>query len=80
MLEQLKKFKNGVRGGAYPKDRNGKPKDIDGLQMQAIIKAIPDEQAMKDVIAYIRQEAKKGTLGKMPTQTATKSNTPTNNK
>jgi cytochrome c553 len=78
MLEQLKKFKYGVRGGAYPKDNKGSPRDVDGQQMKAVMLQIPNEQAMKDVIAYIRQEAKKGTLGKKPTQeAATKTTTPT---
>ena len=65
MLEQLKKFKRGIRG-ANPKDR-------EGLTMRPLLNAalnkakadaktagvtITDEQAMKDVIAYIRQTAR----------------------
>ena len=47
MLEQLKKFKQGQRGA--------NTKDIEGMTMAPIVKAtIPDEQAMKDVITYIR--------------------------
>jgi cytochrome c553 len=45
MLTQLKKFKSGVRGT--------NPKDLTGPAMRAIAMTLPDEQAMKDVIAHI---------------------------
>ena len=46
LLSQLKKFKTGVRGS--------NPKDITGQQMRPMAMMLADEQAMKDVIAYIR--------------------------
>ncbi len=46
LLRQLQNFKGGVRGAH--------PKDITGAQMRAIIGTLPDEQAMKDVVAYIQ--------------------------
>lgn len=46
MLAQLKKFKEGVRGT--------NPQDIGGMQMRPMSMTLVDEQAMKDVIAYIR--------------------------
>ena len=46
MLEQLKKFKNGMRGAH--------PKDTWGATMAPMAKTLPDEQTMKDVIAYIK--------------------------
>lgn len=46
MLEQLQKFKNGMRGAH--------PKDSWGATMAPMAKTLPDEQAMKDVIAYIK--------------------------
>ncbi len=49
MLAQLKKFKEGVRGT--------NPKDIGGMQMRPMSMTLVDEQAMKDVIAYIRSIA-----------------------
>lgn len=45
MLRQLKKFKEGIRGAH--------PKDLEGMQMAPMAKMLADEQAMKDVIAYI---------------------------
>ena len=42
----LKKFKEGVRGT--------NPQDIGGMQMRPMSMTLVDEQAMKDVIAYIR--------------------------
>ena len=51
MLAQLKKFKEGVRGT--------NPKDIGGMQMRPMSMTLVDEQAMKDVIAYIRSIAPK---------------------
>lgn len=44
-LVQLENFKNGVRGAD--------PDDSHGQQMASIATLLPDEQAMKDVIAYI---------------------------
>lgn len=46
MLEQLQKFKNGMRGAH--------PKDFWGSTMVPMANILPDEQAMKDVIAYIK--------------------------
>lgn len=48
LLTQLKLFKAGVRG---------QPKDTYGLQMQPVAATLPDDQAMKDVIAYIKSLA-----------------------
>lgn len=45
LLTTLKKFKAGYRGGD--------PKDITGSQMRPMATTLADEQAMKDVIAYI---------------------------
>lgn len=45
MLTQLKKLKTGVRGS--------NPKDVTGQQMVPMAGTLADEQAMKDVIAYI---------------------------
>ncbi|NEO37914.1 MAG: c-type cytochrome [Moorea sp. SIOASIH] len=46
MLTQLKNFKNGIRGND--------PKDIYGQQMRQMAMTLTDEQAMRDVIAYIK--------------------------
>lgn len=46
LLAQLKKFKGGVRGSAAT--------DLTGQQMRPMAATLPNEQAMKDVIAYIR--------------------------
>jgi cytochrome c553 len=46
LLAQLKKFKAGVRGTD--------PRDLQGSQMTAIVATLADEEAMKNVIAYIR--------------------------
>ena len=46
LLAQLTKFKSGVRGSA--------PTDATGQQMRPMAATLPNEQAMKDVIAYIR--------------------------
>lgn len=46
MLEQLQKFQNGMRGAH--------PKDMWGATMAPMAKTLVDEQAMKDVIAYIK--------------------------
>lgn len=45
LLKQLKNFKAGVRGT--------NPDDTTGAQMRPMAQNLPDEQAMKDVIAYI---------------------------
>ena len=45
-LTQLKNFKGGVRGAH--------PMDVEGAQMAPMAKTLADEQAMKDVIAYVR--------------------------
>ena len=46
MLNQLKKFKAGIRGS--------NPKDVTGAQMAPMASTLVDEQAMKNVIAYIQ--------------------------
>lgn len=46
LLKQLQAFHEGVRGSD--------PRDVTGGQMAALAQALPDEEAMKDVIAYIR--------------------------
>jgi cytochrome c oxidase subunit 2 len=51
LLRQLKYFKEGIRGTD--------PKDIYGMQMRPMSMILADEQAMKDVVAYIRQVATK---------------------
>ena len=48
-LEQLKKFKAGMRGTH--------DKDIWGKTMVPILATLPDEDAMRDVIAYMRSLA-----------------------
>lgn len=45
LFTQLKNFKHGVRGA--------NPKDITGAQMRPMAQGLADEQAMRDVIAYI---------------------------
>ena len=45
IVTQLKHFKDGVRGAH--------PKDLEGMQMAPMSKTIADEQAMKDLAAYI---------------------------
>lgn len=45
LLTQLKNFKHGVRGA--------NPKDTTGAQMRPMAQGLADEQAMRDVIAYI---------------------------
>ena len=52
LLAQLKKFKAGVRGT--------NPKDVTGAQMRAMSMTLADEQAMKDVVAYIMALPAKG--------------------
>ena len=46
MLNQLKKFKAGVRGA--------NPKDTTGAKMAPMAMTLPDENAMKSVIAYVQ--------------------------
>jgi cytochrome c oxidase subunit 2 len=46
LLNQLKKFKAGIRGS--------NPQDITGAQMMPMASTLIDEQAMKNVIAYIQ--------------------------
>ena len=45
MLRQLHNFKAGIRGA--------NPKDVTGMRMRPMALTLVDEQAMKDVIAYI---------------------------
>lgn len=45
LLAQLKKFREGVRGG--------NPLDIEGATMRPMASTLVDEQAMKDVVAHI---------------------------
>ena len=45
LLGQLKNFKNGVRGEH--------PHDLKGKQMGYMARMLQDEQAMKDIVAYI---------------------------
>ena len=45
LLEQLKKFRAGIRGAD--------PRDPTSIMMRPMALILPDEQAMKDVIAYI---------------------------
>ncbi len=45
MLAQLKKFKSGIRGN--------NPADIEAMTMKPILATLPDEDAMKNVIAYL---------------------------
>jgi len=49
LLEQLKKFKAGHRGAVAA--------DVTGQQMRPTAIALPDEQAMMDVIAYIKSQS-----------------------
>jgi len=49
LLRQLKNFKDGIRGKH--------PQDTYGAQMQAMSNTLPDEAAMKNVIAYINSLA-----------------------
>ena len=51
-LEQLKKYKAGIRGG--------NPKNSYGLVMRGFAMGFADEQAMKDVVAYIQSLATTG--------------------
>jgi cytochrome c oxidase subunit 2 len=46
LVRQLGKFKGGIRGA--------NPKDLKGAQMRPMAQGLADEQAMKDVVAYIQ--------------------------
>ena len=46
MHRQLQYFKDGLRGS--------NPADTFGLQMSVFAKILPDEQAIADVVAYIK--------------------------
>ena len=48
--KELQKFKDGVRGGD--------PQDIYAVMMRPMAIALADEQAMKDVVAYIETLSK----------------------
>jgi cytochrome c553 len=50
LLRQLVKYQEGTRGDH--------PDDIYGLQMQQMVTTLEDEQAMKDVLAYVRTLSK----------------------
>jgi cytochrome c553 len=45
LVAQLLNYRNGLRGGD--------PRDTYGAQMRAVAGALPDEQAIRDVVAYI---------------------------
>ncbi len=45
LLDQLKNFKKGIRGAH--------PYDLDGKQMGFMARTLQDDQAMRDVVAYI---------------------------
>ena len=45
LVEQLKKFKSGIRGFS--------PADMEGAQMRPMMATLADEQAIKDVVAHI---------------------------
>lgn len=60
MLTQLKKFKEGVRGNS--------PQDMEAMTMKPIMALLPDEQAMKDVIAYIKTLPGKAPGATVPTE------------
>jgi cytochrome c oxidase subunit 2 len=49
IVRQLQNFKAGIRGTD--------PKDIYGMQMRPMAMTVPDEQAMKDLAAYINSKA-----------------------
>ena len=50
LLEQLKKYKDGVRGS--------NPEDTTGMVMRGMMAVLRTEQDMKDVVAYIRTLSK----------------------
>lgn len=45
IFSAMQKFKSGARGG--------NPKDVNGALMRSMSNTLPDEQAIKDVVAYI---------------------------
>lgn len=47
LVKQLEHFKSGVRGAEQG--------DVTGAQMAGMVASLPDEQAMKDVVAYIQK-------------------------
>jgi uncharacterized protein len=51
LLMQLRNFKSGARGAS--------PKDVGGAQMRPFSLTLPDDQAMRDVIAYITSLSRK---------------------
>ncbi len=52
LLAQLRNFKSGVRGA--------NEKDLGGQQMRPMAMTLPDEQAMRDVVAYVARLAREG--------------------
>ena len=54
LARQLKNFKAGIRGAH--------PEDVYGAQMRPMAIALPDEQAIEDVAAYISELAQGSTL------------------
>ena len=46
LIRQLQNFKSGVRGSD--------PKDVYGAQMRSMAEILQDEQAIQDVVAYIK--------------------------
>ncbi len=50
LLDQLKKYRSGVRGG--------NPRDTTGIMMRPMALVLPDDQAMQDVVAYMMTLAK----------------------
>lgn len=58
LLKQLQKYRDGARGAD--------PRDTTGQQMAAMAKILPDDQALKDVVAYIN------TLASQPLDTSEK--------
>jgi cytochrome c oxidase subunit 2 len=45
LVEQLRKFKHGIRGAS--------PADLEGAQMRPMVATLADEQAIKDVVSHI---------------------------
>lgn len=52
LLSQLRNFKSGARGA--------NPKDVGGVQMAPMAMTLANEQAMRDVVAYIASLAREG--------------------
>jgi len=55
IVEQLTKFRAGIRGGS--------PKDMNGMLMRPMALSLPDDQAVLDVAAYISSLAKSSGSG-----------------